>query len=109
MKSAPAKLQVRIDPDPKAADDEVFMEIGLDANTAIRLFYTKVAQTRSIPFELSALPEFSPEAEARIMEAWEESMNPANLIGPFASAEELVAFLHQQPDDDADDDVIVAN
>ena len=96
MKRPPAKLQVRIDRDLKAAVDEVFMEIGLDATTAIRLFFTKVAQTRSIPFRLQAGPEFPPEAEARILEAWEESKDPANLSGPFKTVEEMIAHMHAQ-------------
>ncbi len=101
MKSAPAKLQVRIDRDLKAAADEVFMEIGLDASTAIRLFFTKVAQTRSIPFRLNAGPEFSPEAEARILAAWEESKDPANLSGPYSSVEEMFKDLHREIGEEA--------
>ena len=96
MKTPPAKLQVRIDRDLKAAADEVFMEIGLDASTAIRLFFTKVAQTRSIPFRLNAVPEFSPEAEARILEAWEESKDPANLSRPYKSVETMFEDLHRE-------------
>ncbi len=96
MKSAPAKLQIRIDRDLKEAAEEVFSEIGLDATTAVRLFFTKVAQTRSIPFHLKADAEFSPEAEARILAAWEESKDPANRIGPFKDVRELIARLHEQ-------------
>ena len=95
MPKAPAKLQVNIDPDLKQAAEEVFAEIGLDATTAVRLFFTKVAQTRSIPFRLNAEPEFSPQAEARILAAWEESKDPANLIGPFADVHALLEHLHQ--------------
>jgi DNA-damage-inducible protein J len=96
MKSAPAKLQVRMDRDLKEAAEEVFAEIGLDATTAVRLFFTKVAQTRSIPFRLKVEPEFSPETEARILAAWEESKDPANRIGPFSEMSELVRSLHDE-------------
>ncbi len=89
------KLQIRIDRSLKEAADDVFADLGLDATTAVRLFFTKVAKTRSIPFRLKAEPEFSPEAEARILAAWEESKDPANLIGPFDSMEDFIDHLHQ--------------
>ena len=69
MPDSTAKLQIRMDRRLKEAADAVFAEIGLDATTAVRLFFTKVAQTRSIPFRLKVEPEFSPEAEARIRDA----------------------------------------
>lgn len=83
MNEAPAKLQIRIDRRLKETAEEIFKEIGLDATTAVRLFYAKVAQTRSIPFRLKAEPEFSPEGEARILAAWEESKAPANRSKPY--------------------------
>ncbi len=89
MTKTPAKLQIRIDRHLKEAAEGVFAEIGLDATTAVRLFFTKVAQTRSIPFQLKASPEFSPEAEARILAAWEESKDPANLSKPYSDVAEM--------------------
>jgi addiction module RelB/DinJ family antitoxin len=83
----------------KESADEVFAEIGLDAATAVRLFFTKVAQTRSIPFRLKAEPEFSPETEARILAAWEESKDPANLVGPFDNMEDFIEHLHQNAEE----------
>lgn len=94
------KLQIRIDRSLKEAADDVFADLGLDATTAIRLFFTKVAKTRSIPFRLKADPEFSPEAEARILQAWEESKDPKNLIGPFDSMKDFIAFMKENPDSD---------
>ena len=47
-------LQVRIEEDLRTAADEVLHEIGLDIPSAVRLFLTKVVQSRSIPFELKA-------------------------------------------------------
>ncbi|MEX1048579.1 MAG: type II toxin-antitoxin system RelB/DinJ family antitoxin [Akkermansiaceae bacterium] len=98
MNDNTAKLQVRMDRRLKEAAEEVFSEIGLDATTAVRLFFTKVAQTRSIPFRLKAEPEFSPEAEARILAAWEESKDPANRVGPFETMEDFIDHLHQNED-----------
>lgn len=90
------KLQIRIDRALKEAADEVFAEIGLDATTAVRLFFTKVAKTRSIPFRLCAEPEFTPEAEARILQAWEESKDPGNLSRPYESVHDMFQDLRRQ-------------
>jgi DNA-damage-inducible protein J len=93
MQDSTATLEILIDRDLKAAAEQVFHELGLDSDTAVRMFFTKVARTRSIPFKLKAGPEFSPEAEARILAAWEESKDPANLVGPFSDVKELFAHL----------------
>lgn len=93
MTNPTVKLQIRMDKDFQETANEVFHELGLDADTAVRMFFTKVARTRSIPFKLKAGPEFSPEAEARILAAWEESKDPANLVGPFSDVNELFAHL----------------
>ena len=89
MKQTPAKLQVRMDRELKDSAEEVFAEIGLDATTAVRLFFTKVAQTRSIPFLLKAESEFTPEEETRILAAARESLEPANLSKPYTDVSEM--------------------
>ncbi|MDE0835223.1 MAG: type II toxin-antitoxin system RelB/DinJ family antitoxin [Akkermansiaceae bacterium] len=93
MKKAPVKLQVRMDRQLKEAAEEIFSEIGIDATTAVRMFFTKVAKTRSIPFALKAEPEFTPEQEKQILAAAMESEDPANLIGPYSNAADLIASL----------------
>ncbi|MEO8616230.1 MAG: type II toxin-antitoxin system RelB/DinJ family antitoxin [Luteolibacter sp.] len=93
MNPSAVKLQVRMDRSLKDEAEGVFAELGLDTTTAIRMFFTKVAKSRSIPFALKAEPEFSPEQEARILAAWEESKDPANLSGPFSSAKALFRHL----------------
>ncbi len=40
--------------DLRSEADGVLREIGLDVPSAVRLFLTKVVQTRSIPFALTA-------------------------------------------------------
>jgi DNA-damage-inducible protein J len=90
------KLQIRINRSLKEAADDVFADLGLDATTAIRMFFTKVAKTRSIPFQLKAAPEFSPEAEARILQAWEESKDPANLSKPYTDVAEMMRDIDRE-------------
>ena len=101
MSNSTAKLQIRIDKDLKESADEVFHELGLDAATAVRMFFTKVARTRSIPFKLKAEPEFSPEAEARILAAWEESKDPANLSKPYKDVSEMFRDIRREIEADA--------
>lgn len=49
-------LQVRVEETLRSEADGVLREIGLDVPSAVRLFLTKVVQTRSIPFALTAAP-----------------------------------------------------
>jgi DNA-damage-inducible protein J len=96
MSGDAVKLQVRMERSLKEEAEAVFAEMGLDTTTAVRIFFTKVARTRSIPFLLKAEPEFTPEQEARILEAWEESKNPANLSDPYTDVAEMFRDLRQQ-------------
>ena len=89
MKEAPVKLQVRMDRQLKEAAEEIFSEIGIDATTAVRMFFTKVAKTRSIPFALKAEPEFTPEQEKQILAAAKESEDPENLSKPYTDVAEM--------------------
>lgn len=93
MKSDAVKLQVRMDRSLKDEAEAVFAEMGLDTTTAVRIFFTKVAKTRGIPFRFNAEPEFTADQEERILQAWEESKDPANLSGPFSSAKALFKHL----------------
>lgn len=83
MKEAPVKLQVRMDRKLKEGAEEVFAQIGLDATTAVRMFYSRVARTQSIPFPLRVEPEFTPEQEDEILRAAKESYDPVNLSKPY--------------------------
>jgi hypothetical protein len=56
-----------------------------------------VVRTRSIPFRLSAEPEFSPEPEARILEA----KDPANLSGPYPDVAGMFRDIHRQSAEEA--------
>jgi DNA-damage-inducible protein J len=47
-------LQIRLPDTLRDEADSVLTEIGLDLPTAVRLYLTKIVQTRSIPFSLEA-------------------------------------------------------
>jgi DNA-damage-inducible protein J len=101
MKHPAAKLQVRMDRELKDSAEEVFAEIGLDATTAVRLFFTKVAQTRSIPFLLKAEPEFTSAQEAGILAAWEESKKPENLSEPTSDVSAMFRAIRAETETDS--------
>jgi len=50
-------LQVRLPEELRHEADSVLAAIGLDLPTAVRLYLTKIVQTRSIPFALDAGPK----------------------------------------------------
>ncbi len=56
MTSASTTLQVRLPRALRESASSVLEEMGLDLPTAVRLYLTKVAKTRRIPFLLEAEP-----------------------------------------------------
>ncbi|MEI6675813.1 MAG: type II toxin-antitoxin system RelB/DinJ family antitoxin [Verrucomicrobiota bacterium] len=103
MSANAVKLQVRMERSLKEEAEEIFAAMGLDTTTAVRMFFTKVARTRSIPFALKAEPEFTPAHEARILQAWEESKDPANLSGPYTDVAEMFRDIRRQNAEEEED------
>ncbi len=56
MTSTSTTLQVRLPRELRDNASSVLEEMGLDLPTAVRLYLTKVAKTRRIPFPLEAEP-----------------------------------------------------
>ena len=56
MTSTSTTLQVRLPRALRESASSVLEEMGLDLPTAVRLYLTKVAKTRRIPFPLEAEP-----------------------------------------------------
>ena len=56
MTSASTTLQVRLPRALRESASSALAEMGLDLPTAVRLYLTKVAKTRRIPFPLEAEP-----------------------------------------------------
>jgi len=66
-----SSVQVRLDEELKVKAETVLENLGLDAPTAIRMFFKKVVATRSIPFSVSEESpyHFTPEEEQEILNA----------------------------------------
>jgi DNA-damage-inducible protein J len=89
-----SSVQVRLDESLKREAEIVFENIGVDAPTAIRMFFKKVVATRSIPFSLEECPYvFSAEEEAEIVNAAKESYDPENTVAVTTNPEETKQFL----------------
>lgn len=93
---AQKNLQVRIDGNLRKRAEKVFKKIGIDTPTAIRVFFTKVADVGGIPFLLhSDEDRYTPRQIAAMdrlaAKAWKEK----NLSPAFSSMDEALQYLNQ--------------
>ena len=99
MASKKKSLQIRIDEKLKRQVETVLASLGLDTPTAIRIFFMKIVADGGIPFELMQNEDyFSKEQLRQIDEAYQESLDPKNVIGPFDSVDAMLEHMkHQSP------------
>lgn len=86
---------------PKKLKDDaeaIFEELGLDMPTAFRVFLKASIRRNGLPFPVQALDEngFTQEEAAEIQQAYLDSFNPANLIGPFSDTKSLIKSLNSK-------------
>ncbi len=88
-------IQIRVDDKTRLQADYVLKIIGIDMPTAIRLYLKKIAQSRSIPFELKADDdEFSLEEEKDILQAFEDAKKGKNMSPHFSTTGEVKKYLN---------------
>jgi DNA-damage-inducible protein J len=80
-----ATIQVRVDDATKKAADSLFIGLGLDTSTAVRIFLAASIERRGLPF---AVKRQSPKDD--LLEAIEDAKNRKNLIGPFDTVDEAM-------------------
>jgi DNA-damage-inducible protein J len=98
MNMAIKNVQLRLDEGLKRKAERVLEDLGLDMPTALRLFLMKLVRTKSIPFRVSVDDEEDSFTAARIKEilaAKGEACDPKNRVGPFDSAEAMIASLRK--------------
>jgi DNA-damage-inducible protein J len=83
-----ATIQVRVDDRTKAAVDSLFISLGLDTSTAVKMFLAASLAHNGLPF---AVKHDTPAPD--LLEAIEDTRLRRNLIGPFKTAEEAVASM----------------
>ena len=91
-------MEISVEPKLKKKADKVLNGLGLDMNTAVRVFLTKVVATHSIPFALAEEPEtyrFSARETKEILAAKRESRKASNVSKPFTTAESLINHLRK--------------
>ncbi len=95
---SPQTLEVTLDPTLKKKAAKVLDGLGLDMESAVRVFLTKVVSTHSIPFALADEPEayrFSARETAEILKAKREARKAGQLSGPYTTAEALITHLRK--------------
>ena len=89
-----SSVQVRLDKTLKEEAEIIFDNLGVDAPTAIRMFFKKVVATRSIPFRVEETHyTFTKEDETEILQTAEESYDPANTVAVTKTPQETQQFL----------------
>lgn len=83
-----AELQVYIDDVVKKQADTLFSGLGLDTQTAIRIFLNASIENAGIPFSVrhKSVPD-------SLQEAMNDSRLQKNLNGPYDNAEDAVASM----------------
>ena len=95
---SPQILEVTLDPTLKKKAGKVLNGLGLDLDTAVRVFLKKVVATHSIPFALAEEPEvyrFSARETKDILAAKREARKAGQVNGPFTTAESLITHLRR--------------
>jgi addiction module RelB/DinJ family antitoxin len=98
--AATTLVQAKVDTELKSEVEKCFAEFGIDTSTAIRMFFKKVAQTRTIPFVVGTgreeEPSFEPTEEfgAFLLKAKKEIEEDRDILR-FDSNEEAIAHLEK--------------
>ncbi len=91
-------MEIPVESGLKKKADKVLRGLGLDMNSAVRVFLTKVVSTQSIPFALADEPplyRFTSEEENEILAAAKEARDPKKVSGPFPTADALISHLRK--------------
>lgn len=84
-----ATASAKMDRDLKESTEKIFKSMGLNATTAITLFYKAVQLQNKIPFEIVGEPRYNEETLAALKEAQEIAAHPEK-YKTYNSAEEMM-------------------
>jgi DNA-damage-inducible protein J len=94
---AQKNLQVRLDENLRRRAEKVFKKIGMDTPTAIRVFFTKVADVGGIPFALQTNEDsYTPEQMRKIERMAARARKGKGISKGFSSVEELIKDLQSE-------------
>lgn len=85
-------IQIRVDQKLKKQVERIFADLGIDTPTAVRIFFTKVAQIGGIPFDMQndMYYRYSTQELAELDRRRAEASEDAHLSKTFNSAEDLL-------------------
>lgn len=98
MPAITTTMEVPVEPQLKRKAEKVLDALGMDMNSAVRVFLKKVVATHSIPFAIAEEQppyQFTAKEEQEILKAAEEARDPKKLSGPFHGADELIRHLRK--------------
>jgi DNA-damage-inducible protein J len=81
-------IQIPIEEDVKAEADGLFSSLGIDTQTAVRMFLFASIANSGIPFAIRR-----PVPNDALLEAIEDAEKKRNLHGPFDTVEEAMASM----------------
>lgn len=87
-------LNIRIDTKLKTEAEAVLCRLGLTTSDAVRIFFSQIRNTQSIPFELKLSDTPSREAIQAIAEA-ERDLKNNQINGPYHTVDELMTALNK--------------
>lgn len=91
---AQKNLQVRLDEKLKRKAEGIFKKIGIDTPTAVRIFFTKVADVGGIPFILQSPDSVYTRKQIATMDhVAAEARKGKNVSASFSSMDELLSDL----------------
>ena len=88
MTRALATASAKMDRDLKESTERIFKRMGLNASTAITMFYRAVNLQNKIPFEIIGEPRYNDETLAAFKEAEDIRKHPENYKS-YNSAQEM--------------------
>ena len=95
---AVSTIQIRVDDETRAAAADLFEDLGLDLETAVRIFLKKSLSVGGIPFNVRF---DTPNKET--VAAMVNTLNGENLSRAYDSVEELFADLNAEADGEDND------
>ncbi len=90
-----ANLNIRMDENLKTEAEKVLSRLGLTASEAVRIFFSQIRNTQSIPFELKLYDEPGPAAVRAVAEA-EEDIKAGRISGAYHNSDDLMKALLEE-------------
>jgi addiction module RelB/DinJ family antitoxin len=87
-------LNIKVDSDVKERSREVAKDLGLPLSTVVNAYLKEFIRDREVRF--SAAPRLRPEVEKELRERIDDMDAGRNIVGPFTSAKEAIAYLESE-------------